>query len=129
MSVVRLTTCNDIYESHQIQDLLEAEGIECFATNEHITTLMPIYNGMLGAGIQIMVDETDLDKATALLKSIAQNGTLVCPFCGSENIGFGLGSEKRNKIVQIVISLLLLIPLGRESYTHYCKDCNKDFKS
>lgn len=129
MAIVRLTTCNDIYESHKIQDLLEAEGIECFTTNEHITTLMPIYNGMMGAGIQVMVDDSDLEKATELLQLMTQGDTLVCPYCGSENIGFGLGAEKRHKIVQIIISLVLLVPFGRESYTHYCKDCNKDFKS
>lgn len=127
MAIVRLTTCYDNFESHRVLDALEAEGISCFATNENFTNLMPIYNGMLGSGIQIMIDEKDLEKSNELLELMKSGNTLVCPYCNSENVTFGLGVERNTKIAQIAVSLLMLFPVGRNSYTYYCKDCKKDF--
>jgi len=128
MAVVRLTTCYDHFESHRIVDVLESEGIQCFVTNENFTTLLPIYNGMLGSGIQVMIDETDLEKAQVLLEEIQPKEVLVCPYCESKNIAFGLGVDRNLKIAQIVTSLITLVPVGRNSFTYYCKDCKKDFK-
>lgn len=128
MAIIRLITCNDHLEAHRIADVLESAEIQCFITNENISTLMPIYNGMLGSGIQVMIHEEDLEQAQLLLEEIQPKQIVNCPYCESQNIGFGLGVRPFKKIMQIVVSVVTLVPMGRSSYTYYCKDCKQDFE-
>ena len=69
MATIRLTTCDNAVEANMIKNLLTNEGITCFLTNENFTSLMPNYTGMMGAGIQIMIDEKDAEKASGFLAS------------------------------------------------------------
>ncbi len=110
-----------------IKGLLENESIECFLTNENFTTLMPIYNGMLGSGIQIMINEEDSERAIELLSKQSAEG-LKCPYCGSENVIFGLGKKKFKKIVIVILSALSAIPFNNIRNTYYCNDCKIEFK-
>lgn len=128
MAIIRLTTCYNYLEAHRIVDVLESAEIQCFTTNENLSTLMPIYNGMLGSGIQVMIHEEDLEQARALLEAIQPKQIIKCPYCDSQNIAFGLGAKPLKKIIQIVISLTMLAAVGRSSYTYYCKDCKQDFE-
>lgn len=130
MSTTRLITCENLTEAYLIKGKLNNEGIDCFLTNENFTNLMPIYNNMLGAGIQIFVDDNDLDKARALIndKLEPDNGDLDCPYCGSKEIELGIGENKRLKIFNILLSLLAFIPLGNMKPKYFCKNCRKEIK-
>jgi len=121
-------TCDGLAEAYILKGRLLNEGIDCFLTNENFTTLMPLYNNMLGSGIQIVVNEEDIDKARAILKDKIEpnNQNLICPNCGSENIGLGLGRRKGFKILNIFIALLLFIPMGNLKPKYYCKDCKTE---
>ena len=128
MSIIRLTTCNNIIEANMIKHTLENEEIECFLTNNNFTTLMPGYNGILGAGIQVMIEENDFENAVRLLNIEEKSEIIKCPNCNSEDISFGLGENKVRKIFIAFISALIATPMGNIRNTYYCKNCKHDFK-
>lgn len=117
-------------EAHLIKDRLINEGIDCFLTNENTTNLMPMFNNMLGAGIQIFINETDFQEARELIKDKLEpdNDEIICPHCGSTEIGLGLGKHKGMKIINILIVFLSAIPLGNLKPKYYCKKCNEEIK-
>lgn len=127
MSIIRLTTCNSIIEANFIKNNLENEEIDCFLTNEISSTLIPAFNGMLGAGIQIMIEDKDFEKALKLIPHSTSEVLLQCPNCESTNISFGMGQSKLKKYLLIALSLLIVIPLGNIKGNYQCKDCNHNF--
>ncbi|MEI7503448.1 MAG: DUF2007 domain-containing protein [Paludibacter sp.] len=127
MSIIRLVTCNNIVDANFIKNNLENEEIECFLTNEISSTLIPAYNGMLGAGIQIMIDEKDLEKAIQLIPQPETEKAIQCPNCDSTNITYGMGRSKLKKYLLIALSLLNNIPLGNLKGNYQCKDCEHNF--
>lgn len=64
---VKLTTCYNSFEANVIKVKLESEGINSFLKNENFNTL---YGGFSQSplGIDIMVLEEDLEKATLVLE-------------------------------------------------------------
>ncbi|MBK7213061.1 MAG: DUF2007 domain-containing protein [Bacteroidales bacterium] len=127
MSIIRLTTCASSIEANMLQGLLANEGIESFLTNENFTTLMPGFNGMLGSGVQVMIEETDFERASKLIQEEVQEDEIRCPECNSTNVSFGLGQNKYRKILAAFFSFLAGTPLGNIKSTHYCRDCMTDF--
>ncbi len=111
--MIRLITCNTIQEAYIIKGHLNNENIECLLTNQNFTSLLPIYNNMLGAGIQILVKENDYEIAKGLVidKTQPENIEKKCPNCGSQNLSLGLGKNKFLKILNVVLALLASIPL------------------
>jgi len=107
MDTVILTTCNSAIEANLIKGMLENNGIRCFLTNENFSNLMPHYNGVMGAGVQIVIDENDVEQATALLSSQTKENEIVCPNCGSLNISYGLGTNKFKMFLAVLMSLLI----------------------
>jgi hypothetical protein len=125
----RLTTVSNSIEATFLRHRLEAEGIESFATNENISSMLPHFNGLLGQGIQIMVMETDYEKAKEIL-TITQSEAQItkCPYCGSSEIGFGMKGKKRaGDRLLIFLSLMVGIPMGNIKNKYYCKVCKEDF--
>lgn len=121
-------TSDSLTEAHIIKGRLLNEEIDCFLTNENFTNLMPLYNNMLGSGIQIIVNEKDIEKAIDLIKDKIEpnNSKLVCQDCGSENIGLGLGKRKVFKVFNIIIALLSFFPIGNLKPRYYCRDCKTE---
>ena len=68
MALTRLTTCTKSFEANLIKALLEDNEIECFINNEMINTVLPYLGFSMESGINIMVDETNLEKALELLE-------------------------------------------------------------
>ena len=126
MKTISLRTCNTSQEAALIKGNLENEGIPCFLTNENITTLVPHYNGIMGAGIQIMIFDKDLEKAITIVNP-SISGALTCPYCDSENIRLGLGRKRNGALLTILISLIAWIPFGNVKKIHLCKDCKSEF--
>ncbi len=128
MDCSRLITCDSLTEAYLIKGRLNNSGIECFLTNENFTNLMPMFNNMLGSGIQVFVNEKDLPIAKEIIidKLKPDESALKCPFCGSENITLGIGEKKGFKIISILLAILSAIPLGNHKPKYYCKDCKKE---
>jgi hypothetical protein len=127
MAIIKLTTCDNVIEAHSIKNILENENIECFLTNEIITTLIPAYNGLLGAGIQIMIDEVDIEIALELISEPVKEKPVSCPNCKSLNISYGFAKRSGLKILGVVILLLITLPFGFIKKKYYCKDCKSEF--
>jgi len=103
--IIRILTCDNLTEAHLVKGRLENEGINCFLTNQNFTNLVPMYNNMMGAGIQIMIEEENYDKAYEILQDKINPKTenLTCPNCGSHNIKLGLGKNKGFKLLNILL--------------------------
>ena len=67
MALICIKTCDRIFEANLIKTRLIDAGIDCFLTNENFTSLYPACNGLLGSGIQVMIEEENADKAIDLL--------------------------------------------------------------
>lgn len=128
MRYINLHTVDNSYEAHFIKDNLADEGILCILTNENFTTLMPHMNGMLGSGIQILVDKDDYDRAKQILDKRNNRKIQVCPNCNSAQIKYGLGSKHRfRKLLAIAIALVAATPVLHIRQRYYCKDCKTEF--
>ena len=126
----RLTTVSNSIEATFLQHMLEREGIHSFVTNEHTSTMLPHFFGMLGHGIQIMVDDADYDSAKEILNTKQnESQARTCPSCGSQNIGFGMKGKKRvGDHLLIFLSLIAGVPMGNIRNKYYCKHCGEDFQ-
>ena len=68
MKVIRLMTCESAFKANLIKAKLESEGIPSFVTNENFSALLPNFNRFLGVGIQVMIFESDLERAKEILE-------------------------------------------------------------
>jgi len=127
MKFIRICTCSNNIEANFIKNTLENEGIECFLTNEISSTLIPAYNGILGAGIQIMAEKKDVEKALRLIEQPISEASQKCPYCNSTDITYGIGQGKIKKYFLIALSLLIFIPMGNLKVNCECKDCKQNF--
>ena len=127
MAIIRLTTCNNVIEANFLKNNLENENIECFLTNEISSTLLPGYNGILNAGIQIMINEKKLEKAYLLINDHFAVKPTLRPNCNSANTSFSLGKKRTLKILLVFFSLFAGTPFGNIRRKYYCKDCKTEF--
>jgi len=81
----------------------------------------------LGAGIQVMIDESDLEKAQELISS-PKADEIVCPNCNSSNVTFGFGYNKVKKWFIVFLSLFSWVPFGNIRKNFRCEDCKTEFE-
>lgn len=127
MKIIRLITCDTSIEAHILKGRLESEGISCFLTNENFSNLMPHYNRIFGSGTQVMVDESDFEKASQIL-DLNVKRELICPNCNSTNIKIGLGKNKFYLLFFLIISIFSGILFNNINNVYCCKDCGTEFK-
>ena len=127
MSIICLTTCDNVIEANFIKNNLENEDIQCFLANEISSTLLPGYSGMLNAGVKIMIEDSDFEKARLLINQSKCDAELKCPNCGSMNVSYGFGDRKVMKYIVVFFSLLLGICFGNVKKNLCCKDCKTEF--
>ncbi len=130
MKTILLISCNDPVEAHLIQGRLLNAGINCFLTNENMTTLAPHHNLFLNSGIQIMVMADDLAKARELIKDKLEptQEAFICPNCGSKEILLGFGKKKPLKIFYIFVAIMAAMPLGNLKPKYFCKNCRTEIR-
>lgn len=118
-----LITCNNAIEANLIKGRLEVEGVQSFTTSENISNLIPMYNNMLGGGVQVMVFEEDLECAKRIIqdKLEPQSHKMICGNCSSENVE--LKGLNRNKLITALLSILVFVPFGNIRSEYYCKGC------
>lgn len=127
METILLTTCINSIDANIIKGMLESNDIECFLANENFSGLMPNYYGIIGSGVSIFINKSDEEKAKELIKSHNNEDLVVCPNCGSTNISFGFGKNKFKKIMGIICSILVWVPIGNLKESNYCNDCKSEF--
>lgn len=129
MKTITLITADTSTEAHLIKGRLNNEGIECILTNENFTNLMPHYNNVMGAGIQVLIKEEDQERARDIIKDKIEPETIrECPYCHSKHIILGIGKFKGMRFLNMLIAILFLIPLGNLKPKFYCKDCKQEFQ-
>ncbi len=130
MQTTRLITCDNLTEAYLIKGKLANEGIEYFLTNQNFSSLMPLFNNMLGSGIQVFVLDYDFEKARVLIddKIRPVNEDLKCPHCGSSEIALGFGRNKGLKIINMILAVLSAFPLGNLKPKFHCKSCRADMR-
>jgi len=127
MRFINLCTVDNSYEANFIKDDLADHGIPCILTNENMTSLLPHMNGILGSGVQVLVDKDDLDSAREILRKRRDGDVVACPECGSKNIKYGLGTTKRfKKIFALILAIALASPTKHIRQTYYCTDCKHE---
>ena len=121
MKPVVLTTCVSNLEADLIKLNLSKEGVGCILINEHFTRLLPMYSGILGSGIKVMVAEPDLDKARNIVGLNKQQ--MRCPECGSTDF------RLKNRIwVWALFSAIFGMLMGNLLHDFTCNECNGHFK-
>ena len=127
---IRLITCDTITEAYFIKNKLNNEGIECFLTNQNFTSLLPNYYNLFGAGVQVVVMESDYLRSRELVKDKLEpeNVEKVCPYCGSTDISIGFGKHKILKIFNVLLAILIAIPIGNIRVRYYCNTCKEEIK-
>ena len=123
MGLVKLITCNSSIDAQIIKSKLESENVKVFLINENFTNLLPMYNNMLGAGIQIMVSNLDFRKSIEIL---SQMDHFTCPICGGKEFKIGLGKNRTNKVIAAILSLFVAVPLGNIQSERICVNCNNE---
>ncbi|RZL36722.1 MAG: DUF2007 domain-containing protein [Pedobacter sp.] len=133
--VVHSTYYNGI-EANIIKGRLEDSDIPCFLTDEHISTIQPLYNQAVG-GIKLNIFEKDVERVNLLLadevitEAFSEeeiDAELVCEKCNSNNIGFGQATKKRFSFWVTIVSLLLLVYPFKAEKCYHCYNCGHEFK-
>ena len=127
---IRIITCGNITDAYFIKNRLNNEGIDCFLTNQNFTSLLPNYYNLFGAGVQVVVMESDYERSRELVKDKLEpeNVEKVCPFCGSTDISIGFGKHKIMKLFNVLLAILITIPIGIIRVRYYCKTCKEELK-
>lgn len=135
MGLVILKRFDNAIDLHLLKIRLEDEDIPCYVFDEHIVSINPLYSNVVG-GIKLKVDETDLEKAQAILAEIDQtpftteeDQVLLCPLCDSEKLVSGHKSFKGiGGFFSALFSVLLVVFPVYYRKVYKCKDCGHEFK-
>lgn len=122
-------------EASIIKAKLDDSEIACFLTDENVATINPLYNQAIG-GVRLHVFERDLavinevlaDNNLIELETDSSNSDIICPNCGSNNVGYVQATQKRFSLWVTIISLLLLIYPFKANKCNHCFNCEYEFK-
>jgi len=89
MAYVVLESFSNYVDAHIILGRMQDENIDCWLKNENTTTIMPIWTNAIG-GIQLMVNEVHVERASELLKTIKEEKRkhMRCPKCGDSDVEY-----------------------------------------
>lgn len=125
MNTEVLITCSNTIDAHVIKSKLLSEGIQCFLNNEHFTSLMPQYFGILGSGVQVVVNKHDLEKAREIIS--LNNQEITCPNCRSNKLNL-FPAKLFYKFWMLLLALFLIIPIGNLVDQYQCRSCKTVFR-
>lgn len=117
--IVVVHTFRDIIEANIIKAKLDAYGIPCFLTEEHLTSLTSAF---LSGGIRLHIFNEDRDRVSEILISVLQNDDddlLSCPKCRSKRI-----VDTSERLTNPAMILRFFLQLSKK---HYCLDCEAEF--
>ena len=85
---------------------------------------MPSLFGILGSGVQVIVQEKDLEEAKQIIGLTDQ---IVCPSCGSPAVTNAMQKGKK-KGLAFLIALLFSGPIGNLLGDYRCTECGTEFR-
>jgi len=121
---------------------LEAAGIPCFLSNEHLVSLLPLYSPITG-GVRLHVRARDAEAALEILHaeplplatepdvaSFAADApdpvTPRCPRCGSSDVAYGPATRNTYEFWPALLSVLLRFPVRGNRF--HCFHCGHEYK-
>ena len=134
MSFVVIARFDNSIEAHLAKVHLEAEGFLCFLRNEHLLTMQPLYQVMLG-GVELVVPKEQALAAKRswleLKRRARQEEALRCPNCGSADIlrDVKSGGEGYKGFLALFFSFLLQIWPPHYETKHLCQNCKQSFQA
>jgi DNA-directed RNA polymerase subunit RPC12/RpoP len=117
-------------EANLAKSKLDAADIQCFVDNENY-----LYSRPLGY-VNLQVWEKDKEQALMILgfDAIPDEETtetddiiVVCPYCQSENVCYGINRNKANTLFIAGTFFLQSLPFYKKKI-YYCNTCGKHFK-
>jgi len=124
--------------AHIIRTKLEDNGIHCFIADENMIGVNPLYNQAVG-GVKLKIFERDLQKCRDILAADGDlheqdhyeidedtDSAVICPYCASTNVGYGITTEKKSSWLTSLLSTIFL-PFTADKQWH-CFNCRRDFE-
>jgi len=105
---------------------LDAYGVPCFLTDEHLTNLYPLQNLIL-FGVRLHIFNKDREAAEQVLQDVYLNNddVIICPRCRSKKVEMEYTQKFSSRILRVTIGFLLFIlPLPK---VYRCQDCEHEF--
>lgn len=141
-SVVFLESYYEPMAANLARTRLEAAGIPCFLSNEHLVSLMPLYSPITG-GVRLHVRQCDAMAALELLHTVAVPLATSpdaasfaadapdpvaprCPRCGSSDVAYGPATRNTYGFWSGLLSVLLRYPVRGNRF--HCFHCGNEFK-
>jgi hypothetical protein len=130
-AIIVLESYYEPMAAHLARTRLEAAGIACFLSNEHLVSLNRLYSPIAG-GVRLHVRQRDARAAATLLLSEDAAMTVLpedaatkpgprCPNCGSDNVAFGPATRNTYSWWATLLSVLLGYPLrGKRQHCFHC---------
>jgi hypothetical protein len=135
----KIVTFESYYDpmlAHIVRTRLEANGIPCFIADDNTIGANPLYNQAVG-GIKLKVFEKDIQRCREILASDGDlkeqdhvevddetNTYVVCPYCGSTNVGAIAGREDEG----LLDSLINLVNPFQSQKNWHCNTCQNNFE-
>jgi Zn finger protein HypA/HybF involved in hydrogenase expression len=126
---VTVATFTTSAEAHLAKIKLDAADIQCFVDNEN-----NLYSPPFGY-VRLRVWEKDREEALAILgleaasdeETDADEIAVVCPYCKSDSVHYGINRDKTNILFIVRTFFLQSLPFYRNKI-YCCNACNKHFK-
>jgi DNA-directed RNA polymerase subunit RPC12/RpoP len=130
MALQIFKTFDNPVDAYLLKTKLESEGIQCYLENEHMSSLYPVSNPVVG-GIRLKIYEEDLDRAFSIYESQEQGknpyegAPIKCPQCGSIRI---INAEVYPNALAAIFHLVKnLFTMNKSLHKRRCKKCNHEF--
>ncbi len=112
-------------EANLAKTKLDAHGIPCFLTDEHLTNLYPIRNAIF-PGVRLHIFEKDYDQVKSTLEEDqTEVGFIKCPSCGSHDYKQQLTDWGRLGVLLAGV-FRMLSPSNPQS-EYLCNNCGEKF--
>jgi predicted RNA-binding Zn-ribbon protein involved in translation (DUF1610 family) len=130
MSYAVLESFTNYVDAHIILGRLQEEGIDCWLKNENTTTIMPIWTTAIG-GIQLMVNQTQFERASTLLANIIaeKRKNVLCPKCGSNEVEFINTMRKPVNWLSAAATFFLGDFAVMPEQRYHCFHCGEEWKA
>jgi DNA-directed RNA polymerase subunit RPC12/RpoP len=117
--IVVFRAYDTVVEANLAKTKLDAYGIPCFLTEEHMTNLYPMRNGIF-PGARLHIFEKDGDQVKSILDDLQGEGYIECPRCGSSDYHPVLSGEGSNLFAKAILGLFSSKPVVE----YKCNKCN-----
>lgn len=128
MDFIILKSFTNYIDAHIMLGRMRGEGIDCWLNNENTTTIMPIWTTAIG-GIQLMVQEGQLEKASYILKIIEEERkeNIACPKCNSIDVEYINTMRKPANWFSAAASFLLGDYAVMPEQRYHCFNCGEEW--